>query len=302
MPTCTNKTLRWHGPKRNPETGKYPLVNNPSKSPWPENPIATTCGKCEACILNRCNEWAMRCAHETEMHDESAFLTLSFHEKYIDHDYSLRRETFTNFIKRYRKWAYPKKLRYFQCGEYGTKRGRPHHHCLIWGHQFEDFFESKYSDDQQKHMIHRSRKLEELWGMGQCWIGEANYETAGYIAKYCTKNQTASEIEKYSKLGRLGEFNTFSTRPPIGIPWFRRYTSDCFPSDTCIINGFPHPVPKAYLRDYAKNHPEEARAVVRARIKSASAFTRRHPEECTPERDATKAEILRKKIDERKRE
>lgn len=76
-------------------------------------------------------------------------------------------------------------IRFFQCGEYGEKLKRPHHHVCLFGY---DFLISTCTENRNLTLLYRSPMLEELWPFGFCSIGELTKETAGYTARYCLKS------------------------------------------------------------------------------------------------------------------
>ena len=73
----------------------------------------------------RKSEWAMRMTHELLYWDHATFITLT----YDDHNLpmsevnkywpTLRKKDLQDYIKRIRKEIYPKKIKYYMCGEYG---------------------------------------------------------------------------------------------------------------------------------------------------------------------------------------
>ena len=98
------------------------------------------CGQCIGCRIDKSRDWACRCYHEASMYDENCFVTFTYDDENLPENGSLTRGSqsdFTLFMKRLRKKV-KKKIRYFQCGEYGDTTGRPHHHACLFGFDFED--------------------------------------------------------------------------------------------------------------------------------------------------------------------
>jgi hypothetical protein len=108
-----------------------------------------------------------------------------------------------------------------------------------------------------------SQQLTSLWPYGYHIIAEANFDTAAYVARYCTKkltgnnedyygrtitdwNEVTGEITYYKEVQLEKEYSTSSKRPAIGKEWYERFKSDCYPSDFIIVDGRKVPIPKYY--------------------------------------------------------
>ena len=202
------------------------------------------CGKCIGCRLERSRQWAMRCMHEMKFHSHSSFITLTFSPEHCPRDMSLDVRIFQLFMKRLRKALAPTLIRFFHCGEYGPKLGRPHYHAIIFGYDFPDrvFFKKSPSGSD----LFRSPLLEELWPFGFSTVGTATFESAAYVARYIMKkvNGDAADLH-YSSVDldtgeffqRKPEYITMSRRPGIGRAFFDQFMSDIYPSDEVIFPG-----------------------------------------------------------------
>ena len=130
------------------------------------------------------------------------------------------------------------KIRFYHCGEYGEQLSRPHYHACLFGVRFEDqtpFGEKTFT----------SKTLTQVWGKGHCLIGDLTYESAAYVARYCTKVVTGdSAVSHYE--GRLPEYSTMSRRPGIGYGWYQRFSSDVYPSDFLVVRGAKCKPPRYY--------------------------------------------------------
>ena len=125
-------------------------------------------------------DWALRCQMELRLHSESCCVTLTYDEEHCPEELS-RKDT-QDFLKRLRKRFPDKRIRYFGCGEYGSKRGRPHFHIILFGINFADKKYFKMSDKNQK--VYISKFLSSLWTFGFATIGDVSHETCFYTAKY----------------------------------------------------------------------------------------------------------------------
>lgn len=251
----------------NADTGKRSLVFNPREAESPDVRVEISCGQCIGCRLERSKQWAIRCMHETQMHNENCFLTLTYRPEDIPFDGTLVLKHHQNFMKLLRRLT-GRKMRFFHCGEYGEKLARPHYHYLIFGYTFPD---KKFWKTVNGYDYYTSKELEKIWGKGFCTLGEANFKTAAYVARYITKKITGdNSLLHYNNIDMLTgeilnekkpEYIAMSRRPGIGKKWFDKFTGDVFPSDEVIIktkNGSKKMrVPKYYNLQFEKLHAEE---------------------------------------------
>lgn len=154
-------------------------------------------------------------------------------------------------MKRLRK-AFPQKIRFFQCGEYGEEKGRPHYHSILFNIDFPDKIREGSSNG---HPLYTSETLTQIWGKGRAIIGDVTFESAAYVARYIMKkvtgeladdhyekiNETTGEITKLTP-----EFITMSRMPGIATKWFEKYHSNVYPHDFVVVDGKKHMPPKFY--------------------------------------------------------
>ena len=215
-----------------------------------KRPLQLPCGQCVGCRLERSRRWAMRCVHESQMHDASSFVTLS----YVDDNVptSLRYSDFQKFMKRLRK-QFPRS-RFFMCGEYGETNHRPHFHACLFGVYFTD--RVLYSNSGPLP-LYRSATLEKLWRFGFSTVGDVTFESAGYCARYVMKKVTGEAAKEHYlrcdvRTGELvnvvPEFCRMSLKPGIGLPWLEKYFGDVYgwEKDQVIMQGFPSKPPRYY--------------------------------------------------------
>ena len=163
---CFKPLSAWQSKSPRTDTGKSSIVFRPphNKSSW--DFVELPCGRCIGCRLERSRQWAIRCMHEAQMHKENSFITLTFEDKYLDKNLSLKKSDFQKFMKRLRKHYQPKKIRFLHAGEYGEITGRPHHHAILFGISFDD--RKPWRQTPQKHTVYRSKTLEKIW-FEFCW-------------------------------------------------------------------------------------------------------------------------------------
>jgi len=202
--------------------------------------------------------------HESQMHRENSFVTLTYDAENVPMDGSLNKQHFQKFMKRLRKHFSDKKIRYFHCGEYGDKLERPHYHACLFGIDFDDRVEHGANNS----VVHyKSDTLEKLWGKGFCTVGELNYQTAAYTARYIMKKMTGKQAEEHymrvnpytGELYNLEpEYVTMSLKPGIGREFYEKFETDFFPSDECPVpgRGVYKTVPRYYEEIYASRNPD----------------------------------------------
>lgn len=238
---CYHPLPGWYSRTRN-ASGKRSIVFN-ERDGIPCRPVLLPCGTCLGCKLEYSRQWAVRCMHEHKLHETSSFVTLTYDDKHIDPQGSLRPDDFTKFMKRLRH-TFPF-VRYFQCGEYGETLQRPHHHAILFGVHFQD---QRFLKERKDTTLYRSDLLDSIWQQGQCTTGNVTFESAQYVARYTMK-------ETGDPYGRVPQYCTMSRRPGIGSDWVRLYRSDVYPSDEVIVNGIPSRPPRYYDNQAEKEIP-----------------------------------------------
>jgi len=262
------------------------------------------CGQCVGCRLERSRQWAIRCMHEASLYKDNCFITLTYDDEHLPEDYSLHYDDFQRFMKRLRKRYQGKTIRFYMAGEYGENFGRPHFHACIFNLDFEDKYLWQKTDSGSK--IYRSKILEELWPFGYSSIGEVNFQSAAYVARYIMKKVTGDmAVQHYEEVNfttgeiiqRKPEFNKMSLKPGIGYKWYEKYKDDVYPHDYVIVNGKKCKPPKFYDKKYADDYPYEFDQLQWDREKSAKAQVFDN----TPERLLVKEEVLKAKLSRLKR-
>lgn len=277
--------------------------------------LTLPCGQCIGCRLERSRQWAMRCLHEASLHPDNAFLTLTYDDANIPTTGSLFYEDYQLFMKRLRKHAEPIKPRFYMCGEYGEETGRPHYHACVFAFNFPDRVLLKTTKAGSK--IYTSETLQRLWPYGLSSIGDVNFDSAAYVARYCMSKVTGPDSKYHYRrhstevddihldleTGEIythelvPEFNRMSLKPGIGATWFEKFRADVYPHDYVIINGKEVKPPKYYDKLYSRTRPDDAEYVQHLRELSARA----RYEDNTPERLAAKEKVKQASISQLKR-
>ena len=269
----------------------------------PDDSMAVPCGQCMTCRLEKSRVTALRCCHEARMFERNCFITLTYSseslEKYcplIEGGYSLVRKHVQDFMKRLRIAAKRKFgvdcVRAFGCGEYGEvclscrcsrkgkppcvckvyvpDLGRPHFHLCLFNF---DFLDRVYEGGRNGFKYYSSELLKDLWSFGFSSVCDFSFETAAYVARYCTKKVTGKKAEDHYR-GRLPEFSVYPTRGGgLGKPWFDKYgKTDVIPTDSCIARRVLCGVPEYYDRLRARFDPDGLAEAKRLRSERAKKF------------------------------
>ena len=145
--------------------------------------------------------------------------------------------------------------------------------------------------------------MEKIWGYGFVDVGELNFQTAAYTARYCVKKVTGQKADWWYNTVDMDGVITF-LQPEfvlmsqgIGRGWFEKYFHDVFPSDEVPVvgKGVVRGVPRYYEDLYKEVFPEAFEEVKRLRRE----FRRAHGDDYSERR--LEAAWLRMKHDEKTR-
>ena len=98
----------------------------------------------------------------------SSFLTLTYDENHVPR--SLEKRALQAFLRRLNRQSIGP-IRYFGCGEYGSRYGRPHYHAIVFGLHF------------------RSDSVQKCWNFGRTNVKPVTLGRARYVAKYTLKRK-----------------------------------------------------------------------------------------------------------------
>lgn len=162
---------------------KYPItVRNPKFriNPTALQYLKVPCGKCVACKQRRSRQWIFRLKQENKLSENSYFVTLTYDDHNLVYSDSgvptLCKPDFQRYIKRLRRAQEKKnpalKLKYFACGEYGSRTFRPHYHALLFN-VIPELIEKCWSIDGEP--------------IGLVHIGTVTEDSIAYNTKYIMK-------------------------------------------------------------------------------------------------------------------
>lgn len=135
------------------------------------------CGNCIGCRQARARDWMVRCGLEAPKHKKVVWATLTYADAFLPPTLSKRH--LSGFVKRLRARLESRNIRFrfFGCGEYGEKRGRPHYHIILFGLGPE-----------------HEKDITAAWGFGHVQVDLLTPAAIAYVAGY-----TAKKIDDHRK-------------------------------------------------------------------------------------------------------
>lgn len=232
---------------------------------------------------------------ESSLYDANYFLTLTYAPEHLPSDGSVHLKHLQKFHRKLRKKIGP--TRYYQIGEYGKPENghRPHYHLALFNTEFEDLVKVENSRSGADQFV--SPLIHKVWPQGRHRVGELNFESAAYLARYITKKITGPHSDEHYQ-GRTPEFSTMSRRPGIGRDWLRQFEDDVYPSDSVLSRGHLAKPPTYFDRLYEASNPEGFAAIRDSRaLRNA-----KHKADQTEERLAARAQVARSRLGQLNRE
>ena len=244
-----------------------------SRHPAQEPFIDVPCGKCEACLVKKANEWAFRLFNEWKHSSSCYFITLTYSDAHLPFTDNgtpcFSKKDCQLFIKAMRN-TYGQGLRYFLVSEYGSEGGRPHYHLLL--------FNIPVDISNPHYLQELTDVVFSKWNKGGVMVDECIDERIIYCSKYTLSSLDWSEendiferrLFKDSDSGinfrnrTLKNFILSSRNPGIGqqfldnkISDYYRYTCD---TECKLPNGISYPMAR-YYKD--KLYDDEMKDVIK---------------------------------------
>lgn len=146
-----------------------------------ERLVPVPCGKCPNCLKRRVASWSFRLEMESLLWEKQYFVTLTYNTEHIpiteNTFMSLDPTHITKYLKRLRQDV--GKLRYYLCGEYGTKNKRPHYHLILFGNS------NMTENDIIKNWSHPETKN----SYGDVYFGKVEAASIRYTVQYYDKGE-----------------------------------------------------------------------------------------------------------------
>lgn len=265
--SCYHPIDCWRVPDPSAPSGHRIVFGSPGVPPERgAEPTTIPCGKCIGCRLAHSRAWAVRCVHESTLHDRNCFLTLTFDDDHLPDDLSVHVRDVQLFLKRLRKSLGDIKVRFFACGEYGEKNARPHYHLIIFGYDFADdrvlLRKTPYGP------LYISDHLFRLWPFGFHTIGNVTFKSCAYVARYVTKKVYGKDASAYYA-GRTPEFITMSRKPGIAHDWIIKYADDVYNYDKVVMPDGMILRPPRYYDDFLHLTDEDRFDIIRLKRKAS---------------------------------
>lgn len=227
------------------------------------------CGQCVGCRIDRRENWAVRLACESRMHEHNWFGTLTLNAEHASAtlDYRMVQAA----LSRLKYYSGGVRVRHAVRGEYAPETLRPHYHPLFFGLELDDLI--PWSKSGQGHQLYRSKLFEErVWPYGYVLFGAVTYDSCRYVAGYCVDKITGEDLQvrdertgclPYERFDSLTgevvevepEFFHCSKRPAIGVPFLEKWGRGVFDNDHVILQGREHLVPRAF-DDWLRKQPD----------------------------------------------
>ena len=173
--------------------------------------VQMPCRRCESCKLRKKKQWTGRIIAESFLHEQSAFITLTYKNDCLPDDIQTGYRDVQLWLKRLRKNStetvtyfdgskytvnLPSKFRYFVAGEHGPNAThRLHWHLILFG----------------MPAFPKGKVESESWKNGFVTWEPATVSRMHYVACYSVK-----------KTGQHLNFFQCSRRPGLGTDWFYR--------------------------------------------------------------------------------
>lgn len=242
--------------------------------------VIVSCGKCLACLSNKRADWIFRLNQEHKHSSGSLFVTLTYGERKVPESGLCKRD-FQLFMKRLRKRV-SARLRYYAVGEYGSKKGRPHYHALLFNLNLED-------------EIH----IRKSWTVGYVHIGRVSSASVAY----CTKYMVQPEVHiLHPKMDKEKPFCVMSRSYGIGAHYLTDEMVAWHKEDDrlyCVCEGKKQRLPRFY-RDkvfYDKEHKEKAQRKVQLSVlKKKAIFENKYSEKLRKEMRNAYLKRIKKKV------
>lgn len=230
--------------------------------------IQLPCGHCVQCRLQYSRNWADRCMLEAQKYEYNEFLTLTYDPEDLPKGQKIDLETgelygesnplvpehLTKFIKKLRqafargqyrvthddgaseliKFPVNKNIRFYYCGEYGTKNQRPHYHLIIFNLNVPD--KKFLFTNGSGSLNYTSDLIKSIWNKGLISLCPVTWETCAYTARYVMKKQKGPQsAEYYASQGLVPEFVRMSRKPGIGREYFDENRDSIYKYDAIYL-------------------------------------------------------------------
>lgn len=210
------------------------------------------CGNCIGCRLDYSRMWALRCMLEAKQYKNNYFITLTYDDINMKFNQMINTETgeiknvptlcpkdLQKFIKKLRRhYEYKYNhigIRFYACGEYGSKNNRPHFHIILFNIPIFDL--KAHHKNALGDNIYTSDEISKIWNKGIIGIGEVTYQSVCYTARYMTKKHKGLDKNYYKNNGLYPEFSRMSRKPGIGREYYEENKHKIYDFDEIMLSN-----------------------------------------------------------------
>lgn len=206
------------------------------------------CGKCLPCRQNQARAWSIRIQMEMKDYkpNEVCFLTLTYDDEHVPDQLTHEHvQMFLHSLRCRLDREYGAKIRFFLCGEYGSKAHtfRPHYHLILFGF---DFFEGskRVGTSKSGAPLFTNPLISDYWNRGYCEFGFMSPGAAMYVAQYQQKKLILrSDYGDFKK-----PYIQMSRRPGIGSKYIEEHMEKILRDKGVYLNGHFIPIDRYTIR------------------------------------------------------
>lgn len=114
-------------------------------------------------MKRRTSGWSFRLVKEGESSNTALFVTLTYNTEHVPITnkgfLNLKKKDIQDYFKRLRKLE-KDKIKYFVCGEYGSRTFRPHYHIILFNAQIKNVLKAWTLDKQEIGTIYIGKVAE----------------------------------------------------------------------------------------------------------------------------------------------
>lgn len=274
-PSTGKKKIKFMSSPLEPSVGK-------KRSAFDSYEVMIPCGQCIGCRMDYAHDWTNRLLLEMQSYksEDCHFVTLTYDSEHIEKRcfpatwndtgevcegfWSLNKRDLQLFMKRLRKALPDQRIRFYACGEYGGKNGRPHYHIILFGCCLPECDLQSIGRSQIGNNYFTSKLLSLAWPFGFNLVAAVTPESIGYTCRYMLKKQKGDDAFVYSDYNIEAPFSLCSRKPGLGYEYYRSHPEIFDNGLGRITIGTPkgsksfYP-PKYFVRLLEQDRPELAK-------------------------------------------
>lgn len=199
-------------------------------------------------------EKGLRAWHESKMHENSIFLTLTYSPEHLESPFLIYRhwQTFIKDLRDRVGYLPEERISVMVTGEYGEENKRPHWHALLFNYCPHD--QKKLRKTERGDQVFESHFLTDLWSKGNVEYGAVTLESARYVASYALKKLVHGKDQDH----RYHPLHKTSSKNAIGKSWIEKYWKHTFENGFVVLaDGSEGNIPRYYEDWFKKQMPNQ---------------------------------------------